>query len=88
MCDDGPVDEWSQEGEVSPMARTPTVPDRPPCRLYLITPPAIPDLDAFATTLDEALGAGDVAALQIRLKPADDAAICAAVERLAPSTLR
>ena len=55
------------------MARTPTVPDRPPCRLYLITPPAIPDLDAFAATLDEALGAGDVAALQIRLKPADDA---------------
>jgi len=70
------------------MARTPTVPDRPPCRLYLITPPAIPDMDAFAATLDEALGAGDVAALQIRLKPADDAAICAAVERLAPIARR
>lgn len=70
------------------MARTPTVPDRPPCRLYLITPPSIPDLDAFAATLDEALGAGDVAALQIRLKPADDEAIRAAVERLAPIARR
>lgn len=70
------------------MARTPTVPDRPPCRLYLITPPAIPDLDAFAATLDEALGAGDVAALQIRLKPADDGTIRAAVERLAPIARR
>jgi len=70
------------------MARTPTVPDRPPCRLYLITPPSIPDLDAFAAILDEALAAGDVAALQIRLKPADDAAIRAAVEKLAPIARR
>lgn len=66
------------------MAREPVVPPRPPCRLYLITPPAIPDLDAFARELDAALAAGDVAALQIRLKPADDAAILAAVEALAP----
>ena len=66
------------------MARTPTAPARPPCRLYLITPPAIPDLKAFAAQLDAALGAGDVAALQIRLKPADDAAIRAAVAALAP----
>ena len=70
------------------MAKTPTVSDRPPCRLYLITPPAIPDLDAFAATLDEALGAGDVAALQIRLKPADDAAVRAAVTVLAPVARR
>ena len=28
------------------MAKTSLVPDRPPCRLYLITPPAISDLDA------------------------------------------
>jgi thiamine-phosphate pyrophosphorylase len=70
------------------MARPPAVSARPPCRLYLITPSAIPDLDAFAATLDEALGAGDVAALQIRLKPADDAAIVAAVERLAPIARR
>lgn len=66
------------------MAREPVVPPRPPCRLYLITPPVIPDLAAFARDLDAALGAGDLAALQIRLKPADDAAILAAVEALAP----
>ena len=66
------------------MAREPLIPPRPPCRLYLITPPAIDDLAAFARVLDSALAAGDVAALQIRLKPADDAAILAAVEALAP----
>ena len=60
------------------------VPTRPPCRLYLITPPAIPDLDAFAVELAAALDAGDVAALQIRLKPADDAAVLAAVAALKP----
>ena len=66
------------------MAREPLIPPRPPCRLYLITPPAIDDLAAFAGELDAALAAGDVAALQIRLKPADDAAILAAVEALGP----
>ena len=66
------------------MAREPVVPPRPPCRLYLITPPEIADLAAFAVTLDAALGAGDVAALQIRLKTADDAGVLAAVEALAP----
>ncbi|WP_292023776.1 MULTISPECIES: thiamine phosphate synthase [unclassified Brevundimonas] len=70
------------------MAKTPTVPDRPPCRLYLITPPSIPDLDAFATVLDQALAAGDVAALQIRLKPADDEVIREAVAALAPIARR
>ena len=66
------------------MAREPVIPPRPPCRLYLITPPAIPDPAAFAVTLGEALDAGDVAALQIRLKDVDDAAILAAVATLAP----
>lgn len=66
------------------MARTPQIPDRPPTRLYLITPPVIEDLESFAQDLEAALGAGDVAALQVRLKPADDAAIRSAVERLAP----
>lgn len=56
----------------------------PPCRLYLLTPPVIADLDAFARQLEAALDAGDVAALQLRLKPADDAAIRAAAARLAP----
>jgi thiamine-phosphate pyrophosphorylase len=47
----------------------------PECRLYLLTPPSIPDLDAFARDLEAALDAGDVACLQIRLKPADEAEI-------------
>ncbi len=44
------------------------------CRLYLITPPVIADAEDFARQLDAALSAGDVAALQIRLKdaPADE----------------
>lgn len=66
------------------MAREPVVPPRPPCALYLITPPAIPDLSAFAKTLGEALDAGSVAALQIRLKDVPDDAILAAVEALKP----
>lgn len=68
------------------MARASTVPPRPPTRLYLITPPAIPDLEAFAADLEAAMGAGDVAALQVRLKPADEATIRACVKRLAPIT--
>lgn len=45
------------------------------CRLYLITPPRIDDLQAFLTALEAALGAGDVAALQVRLKDVADAEI-------------
>ncbi|MEW6597768.1 MAG: thiamine phosphate synthase [Pseudomonadota bacterium] len=56
----------------------------PLCRLYLITPPSLPDLDAFARVLEAALGGGDVAALQIRLKDVSDDAIRAAVRRFAP----
>lgn len=54
------------------------------CRLYLITPPAIDDLAGFARTLAAALDAGDVAALQIRLKDAPDTVIAAAVDVLTP----
>jgi len=46
-------------------------PPRPRTRLYLITPPQVADKVAFAKTLDAALGAGDVASLQLRLKGAD-----------------
>ena len=56
----------------------------PACRLYLITPPSIADLSAFARALEGALDAGDVAALQIRLKDADDAHIAEAVRALGP----
>ena len=60
------------------------MPLAPDCRLYLITPPALPDLAAFGEQLAQALDAGDVAALQIRLKDASDADIGRAVEALAP----
>ena len=58
--------------------------DAPACRLYLITPPSLPDLDGFAERLEAALNAGDVAALQVRLKDVDDATIARAVKALAP----
>lgn len=57
---------------------------REPCRLYLITPPALPDLAAFAEVLARALDAGDVAALQIRLKDVDDDTVRRTVEALRP----
>jgi thiamine-phosphate pyrophosphorylase len=54
------------------------------CQLYLITPPRIDDLAAFGRTLGEALDAGKVAALQIRLKDAPDRLVEAAVDALLP----
>ncbi|WP_443749747.1 thiamine phosphate synthase [Asticcacaulis solisilvae] len=54
------------------------------CRLYLITPPLIADLSAFEGTLEDALSAGDVAALQIRLKDVSLDAIREAVKVLMP----
>ena len=54
------------------------------CRLYLITPPRLDDLAAFGRTLAQALDAGDVAALQIRLKDVSDDVIAAAVDALSP----
>ena len=56
----------------------------PLCRLYLITPPRLDDLAAFGHALAGALDAGDVAALQIRLKDQPDEIIAAAVDVLAP----
>ena len=56
----------------------------PLCRLYLITPPRLEDLAAFGATLAHALDAGDVAALQIRLKDQPDEIIAAAVDALLP----
>jgi len=55
----------------------------PRCQFYLLTPPAI-ELPAFSETLKAALDAGDVAALQLRLKPADDGTILRAVDALRP----
>ena len=56
----------------------------PDCRLYLITPPVIADLAAFGRELAHALDAGDVAALQIRLKDVPDEVVAAAVDALTP----
>ncbi len=54
------------------------------CRLYLITPPQIVDLASFARTFEEALSAGPVAAVQIRLKDVSHDAIRDAARVLAP----
>ena len=56
----------------------------PLCRLYLITPPAIDDMPAFQVALEAALSAGDVAALQVRLKDIPDPRIEGAVRAIAP----
>ena len=57
------------------------------CRLYLITPPRLLDLAGFVETLEAALDAGDVAALQIRLKDVPEDEIEAAVRALSPIAL-
>ena len=51
------------------MSETP--PPRPRTRLYLITPPQIPDASDFSKKLESAVAAGDIASLQLRLKGAD-----------------
>jgi thiamine-phosphate pyrophosphorylase len=56
----------------------------PLCRLYLITPPRLDDLAAFGQVLARTLDAGDVAALQIRLKDTPDDVVRAAVDALYP----
>ena len=70
------------------VAKDKKAPKRPKTRLYLITPPAFNPQD-FAPILKEALGAGDVACLQLRLKNADgsraqDAEIADAIKYLMP----
>lgn len=63
------------------------------CRLYLISPPQIADLNRFADDFARALGAGDVACVQLRLKtPEGEAAgdddVLAAAEALLPIAQR
>lgn len=53
------------------------------CRLYLVTPPAF-DPQLFRQSLIEALDAGDVACLQLRLKGVADDAIKRACDVLRP----
>ena len=58
------------------------------CRLYLITPAKFDDLADFARLLEETLAAGDVAALQVRLKDQPDTEVLAALSVLKPIALR
>src|ERR1700727_225478 len=53
------------------------------CRTYLITPPAL-EPAAFADRLAAALDAGDVAAVQLRLKDVDDDTWKRAIDALRP----
>ena len=55
----------------------------PGCRLYLITPPRL-DPAAFRDDLAAALDAGDVGALQLRLKDVGDDEVRRAVDALLP----
>jgi thiamine-phosphate pyrophosphorylase len=52
------------------------------CRLYLITPPVLPA--GFEAMLAAALDAGDVAAVQLRLKDVADSDVQKTIERLRP----
>lgn len=56
------------------------------CRVYLITPPHIAEIDAFANgPLRDALDGGDVACVQLRLKSAADADVLKAADALRPA---
>jgi thiamine-phosphate pyrophosphorylase len=55
----------------------------PDCRLYLVTPPAL-DPRPFADDLARALDAGDVGAVQLRLKDVDDDTVRRAIDVLRP----
>ena len=54
-----------------------------PCRLYLITPPTF-EPEAFAKTLDDALGGGDVACVQLRMSETDGDGLTRAARALIP----
>ncbi len=55
----------------------------PDCRIYLVTPPAL-DPRPFADDLARALDAGDVGAVQLRLKDVDDDTVRRAIDVLRP----
>lgn len=60
----------------------------PASAIYLITPPAIADIAAFAALLDETLSAASVACLQLRLKDVGDDDVLAAAAALLPVARR
>jgi thiamine-phosphate pyrophosphorylase len=56
---------------------------RPPCQLYVVSPPAI-SLPHFVDSLKAALDGGPVAAFQLRLKDVPDAEVLRACDALLP----
>jgi len=58
--------------------------NRPPCRLYVISPPEIADVVGFERLLEKVLKAGDIASFQLRLKGLDDATLSAIAKPLVP----
>lgn len=56
---------------------------KPFCRIYLISP-LVAEPDAFATALKAACAGGDVAAILLRLAPADERTATNTVKQLAP----
>jgi thiamine-phosphate pyrophosphorylase len=70
---------------VASAERAKGVAGRDGCRIYLITPPALEPI-TFADSLAEALDAGDVAAVQLRLKDVDDDTWRRAIDVLRPVT--
>jgi thiamine-phosphate pyrophosphorylase len=65
------------------MAKQPAQSATPAPRLYLVTPP-VSETDGIAQALPDALGAADVAALLLRLAPADERTLTNRVKALAP----
>ncbi len=66
-----------------------TAPKSESCRLYLISPPAVADIRRHVESLKAAIGGGDVACLQLRLKSPDGVAasddeILRAADAIAP----
>lgn len=60
---------------------------RPQPRLYLMTP-AIAEAETFALTLEPALAAGDIAAVLLRLAPADERSQINRIKAIAPLVQR
>jgi thiamine-phosphate pyrophosphorylase len=56
---------------------------RPPARLYLVTP-ALPDAQAAADLIGPAMAAADVAAVLLRLAPADERTLTNRIKEIAP----
>ena len=57
---------------------------QPACRLYLISPPALLNLNIFAERLSNAFSGGDIGAFQLRLKDAHAEEVLTAARTLRP----